>query len=183
MPPPPKPARTRQRRNKTTTAATLEAPPVTRPELPTRLSMKRCAAEVDRKSGCPLVADAHDLDHFAKYMVEPHAFVATNIGWHELTLAWWTAIWRSPMVEEWVDADNSGLIALAFLWDEFYRSGDPRLHAEARLATREFGLSPLSRRSLQWEIKRVEGDSPVKPPAVQKPPTRPRKARLRVLTA
>jgi len=145
----------RQRRNRTATAANLEAPPVTRVDLPSLTSPIQCKAEVDRKSGCPLPASDHDLEHFAKYVIEPHVFIAGVIEWHVMTVAWWTTIWASPMVAEWVDADVPGLIALAILWDGFYRTGDPRTHAEARMATREFGLSPLSRRQLQWEVKRL----------------------------
>jgi hypothetical protein len=165
----PKPAGQRQRRNRTTTAASLEAPPVTRVDLPTLTSPDVCSAEVDRKSGCPLPSTAHDLEHFAKYVIEPHAFIAGEIAWQPMTLAWWTTIWASPMVAEWVDADVPGLIALAILWDSFYRTGNAKVHAEARMATREFGLSPLSRRQLQWEVKRL--DVAAKP----KPGTRPRR--------
>ena len=87
-----------------------------------------------------------------------------------MTRAWWSTIWASPMVHEWVDADVPGLIALAMLWDGFYRTGDPRTHAEARMATREFGLSPLSRRQLQWEVKRLD-------PAKKKATPAPRRRR------
>jgi len=97
--------------------------------------------------------------------------------WHELTRAWWTTIWASPMADEWVDADVPGLVALAALIDAFWQKPDPKLHAEIRMASREFGLSPLSRRQLQWEIKRLE-----QPPAV-KPPTRQRDPNLRALSA
>ena len=169
MPVVPKPASQRQRRNRTSTAASLEAPPVTRVDLPMLTSPDRCKAEVDRKSGCPLPAVAHDLKHFAQYVIEPHGFVAAEIEWQLMTVAWWTTIWASPMVAEWVDADVPGLIALAILWDGFYRSGDPRMHAEARMATREFGLSPLSRRQLQWEVKRL---APSPKPKAGRPPRR-----------
>ena len=60
-----------------------------------------------------------------------------------------------------MDADVPGLLALAVLVDEFWTTGDPKLHAEVRQASREFGLSPLSRRQLQWEVKRVT--TPVRP--------------------
>ena len=62
------------------------------------------------------------------------------------------------MIAEWCDADVPALVALAKLVDAFWSSGpdeSARLHAEVRMASREFGLSPLSRRSLQWEIKRL----------------------------
>ena len=179
MPTLPKPPAQRQRRNRTTTAASLEAPPVTRVDLPTLTSSTQCLAEVDRKSGCPLPAIAHDLKHFAQYVIEPHDFAGAVIEPHAMTRAWWSTIWASPMVAEWVDADVPGLIALAILWDGFYRTGDPRTHAEARMATREFGLSPLSRRQLQWEVKRL---APAKAkPAASRPRRRSGPAVLGVL--
>lgn len=87
-----------------------------------------------------------------------------NPDWHPMTRSWWAVIWASPMTGEWVDADTPGLLALARLVDAFWsaEAGDAaKIHAEIRMASREFGLSPLSRRSLQWEVKRVT--SPVRP--------------------
>lgn len=101
-------------------------------------------------------------------------------SWHALTLRWWEVIWASPMVGEWVDADVPGLVALAYLWDAFYQTGEPKVHAEARMASREFGLSPLSRRQLQWEIKRLAAP-PVKP--VSATPPRKSDPRLRLVSA
>ena len=113
-----KPASQRQRRNRTSTGATIEAPPVTRTALP-----------------------------------------SLPEGWHPLSLTWWSTIWASPMANEWVDADVPGLFALASLVNDFWSSARelaPQLAAEIRMQQREYGLSPLSRRQLQWEIKRVE---------------------------
>lgn len=79
--------------------------------------------------------------------------------YHELTKAWWATIWNSPIAEEWVDADTPGLVALAQLVEDFWRSDRDhraKAHAEVRMASREFGLSPFSRRQLQWEVKKVE---------------------------
>jgi hypothetical protein len=88
---------------------------------------------------------------------------AMVMPWHDQTLAWWETVWASPMVAEWVDADVPGLVALAVLVDAFWTS-DPadaaKIHAEIRMASREFGLSPLSRRTLQWEIKRLAAPAP-----------------------
>jgi len=84
------------------------------------------------------------------------AALPERTDWHDLTLAWWSTIWASPMVGEWVDADVPGLILLADLVNRYWMDGDPKIAAEIRLQQREFGLSPLSRRSLQWEVKRVE---------------------------
>jgi hypothetical protein len=93
--------------------------------------------------------------------------------YHSMTLRWWATIWDSPMAAEWVDADTPGLIALAKLVDAFWVAapGDaPKIAAEIRLQQREYGLSPLSRRSLQWEVQRVEREQ--KKPVAQPAPRR-----------
>lgn len=102
-------------------------------------------------------------------------------GYHDLTKSWWQIIWDSPISAEWVDADVPGLVALAQLVEDFWRAeaGDrAKRHAEVRMAGREYGLSPFSRRQLQWEVKRVEG---AKPPAQTDTPSRSRDPRLRAL--
>jgi hypothetical protein len=68
------------------------------------------------------------------------------------------------MVAEWVDADVPGLLTLAALVDEFWRRNDPKVAAEIRQQQREYGLSPLSRRQLQWEIKRLQREEAPKTP-------------------
>lgn len=133
-----KPAATRQRRNRTTTAATVEATPASRIDLP---------------------------------IPAPHA----------MTTRWWEIIWGSPIAAEWVDADVPGLVELAQLLDDFWKAdaaNRPKVHAEVRLASREFGLSPMSRRGLQWEVKRVESTRAPSPPSA---PSRERDPRLRAL--
>src|SRR5574343_248908 len=79
--------------------------------------------------------------------------------------------------------DLPGLVALATLWDEFWQAADTaqraKAHAEARMASMQFGLTPMSRRSLQWEVKRVERASAV--PSATPAPTRRRDPRLRAL--
>lgn len=89
----------------------------------------------------------------------PAQRLALPDDYHELTKAWWSTIWNSPIAEEWVDADTPGLVALAQLVEDFWcsdRDHRAKAHAEVRMASREFGLSPFSRRQLQWEIKKVE---------------------------
>lgn len=157
MPALPKPTAQRQRRNRTPGAATLEAPPATKVQLPSiRWSAIKCAE-------CQLAKWSHTRAKFEEFEVEPHDFGPVAIDWRPTTLSWWETIWDSPMVAEWVDADVPGLLALAILVDEFWTFGDSKIHAEIRMAGREFGLSPLSRRSLQWEIHKVES---VKRPAL-----------------
>lgn len=101
--------------------------------------------------------------------------------YHDLTRQWWQIIWDSPISGEWVDADVPGLVALAQLVEDFWRADAAdraKRHAEVRMAGREYGLSPFSRRQLQWEIKRVEGKVPVEP---ARQPSRAHDPRLRAL--
>lgn len=98
-------------------------------------------------------------------LVRAHSVVAPQLpdreaGWHTQTVAWWTDIWASPMAPEFERADLHGLFVLADLWDAFWTSETPKertaLAAEIRLQRRDFGLTPLDRRRLQWEIERAE---------------------------
>lgn len=171
--PVPKNAATRQRRNRTTTKARLEAPPASRVELPTRWSSYKCRE-------CYLTVGKHTAEQFGKEDIVPHAFDPEEDQWRDLTIVWWATIWDSPMAEEWVDADVPGLIALAFLVDEFWRTGNREIAAEIRMQQREYGLSPLSRRSLQWEIIRVQRAGGSKPAAPT--PARRKDPRLRLVS-
>ena len=76
--------------------------------------------------------------------------------WHELTISWWGDVWRSPMAAEFVKVDVHRLWILADLVDRYWWSGGRDLAAatEIRLQERAFGLDPMSRRSLQWEVPR-----------------------------
>lgn len=81
-------------------------------------------------------------------------------GWHEMTRAWWADIWSSPMAPEFDDSDKHGLFALALLVDDFWTADSAsdriKLAAEIRQQGQRFGLSPIDRRRLQWEIERTE---------------------------
>ena len=74
--------------------------------------------------------------------------------WHPLTLRAWEHAWASPMASQWIETDVDALGRLALLWDEFYKNPDGRVMAEIRLQEQRFGLSPLDRSRLQWEVKR-----------------------------
>lgn len=80
--------------------------------------------------------------------------------WHAQTTAWWKDIWASPMAPEYLKADNHGLFALAILVDDFWTSESRKerreLMAEIRLQRVCFGLTPVDRRRLQWEVERIE---------------------------
>jgi hypothetical protein len=78
--------------------------------------------------------------------------------WHSQTVQWWADIWASPMAPEFDDSDRHGLFALAVLIDDFWLADKASLRAalsaEIRLQRQCFGLTPIDRRRLQWEIER-----------------------------
>src|SRR5688572_2948826 len=76
--------------------------------------------------------------------------------WHKLTLDSWTRAWESPMASQWLPTDVDALGRLALLWDAFYKEPDAKVMAEIRLQEQRFGLSPLDRSRLQWEVNRGE---------------------------
>lgn len=80
--------------------------------------------------------------------------------WHPLVLEWWRDLWASPMAPEYDDSDRHGLFALAALKNDFWLAESPQARkdaaAEIRLQEQRFGLSPIDRRRLQWEIERTE---------------------------
>lgn len=128
--PTPKDPSLRQRRNKTATAATLQlvkdGDEVSIPELPVRT----------------------DDD-------------GAVIAWHPMALDLWEEVWTSPMAAEYLDADVPGLFILAALTDSFWKGLEhgrvgKDLAAEIRLQRVDYGLTPIARRRLQWEVERAE---------------------------
>lgn len=125
--PVPKPAHLRQRGNRTSTKATL----------PTEQSSAKNVVP-------PL----------------PKREKATE-KWHPRVLEWWSSIWRSPMAQEYLGPDKlGGLFALAELHQRRWDNPDTKtliaLSAEMRALGRDFGLSPMDRRRLQWEVDKGE---------------------------
>jgi hypothetical protein len=80
--------------------------------------------------------------------------------WHTMTLSWWRALWASPMAPEYDDSDRHGLFKLAMLQNDFWTAETAKerkeASAEIRLQEQRFGLSPIDRRRLQWEIEKSE---------------------------
>lgn len=76
--------------------------------------------------------------------------------WHALTRTWWRLVWHSPQAAEFVEADTPELLVLANLYDAFWCTGSLDVAKEIRLLSREFGLTPMSRRSLQWTIAKAD---------------------------
>lgn len=76
--------------------------------------------------------------------------------WHPQTRAWWSDVWASPMAPEYDASDRHGLFVLAVLVDGFWLKPHWTAAAEIRLQRQCFGLTPIDRRRLQWEIERVD---------------------------
>jgi hypothetical protein len=72
-----------------------------------------------------------------------------------LTVQAWEHAWSSPMATKWLETDVDALGRLALLWDALYL-GNVAVMAEIRLQEQRFGLSPLDRSRLQWEIARTD---------------------------
>jgi hypothetical protein len=79
-----------------------------------------------------------------------------NRPWHPQTTEWWADVWRSPMASEFDQSDVHGMLMLAVLVDDFWLEPSTGLASEIRLQGQRFGLSPLDRRRLQWEIEKVD---------------------------
>lgn len=74
--------------------------------------------------------------------------------WHPQTREFWADVWASPMAPEYDDSDKHGLFILAVLVDGFWEKPHWTAAAEIRLQRQCFGLTPIDRRRLQWEIER-----------------------------
>ena len=109
---------------------------------------KRNPARRNRSSTSATLVVDHDL--------EAPELPARRSGreWQPLTLLWWADIWASPMAPEFHTSDVHGLFLLAELVDQFWLDPTKEIAAEIRLQRQSFGLTPLDRRRLQWEIER-----------------------------
>lgn len=76
--------------------------------------------------------------------------------WRPETLAWWEDIWSSPMASEFIKVDIHGLYILADLIDCYWREHNATLATEIRLQRQCYGMTPIDRRRLQWNIERAE---------------------------
>jgi hypothetical protein len=124
MPVAPKHPGARARRNKSSTAATLT---------------ERAPEDVDIP---PLLA---------------HPKADDGIDWHPNAKAMWADVWASPMSAEFDDSDIHQMYVLLRLVDMFWTVTSPTamkdLAAEIRLSGQRFGISPLDRRRLEWQIE------------------------------
>ena len=93
-------------------------------------------------------------------------------AWHPYTLESWGRVWTSAMASKWLPSEFDGVFRMAILWDGFYRTGRATDLAEIRQQEQRFGLSPLDRSRLQWEILRTDE-------AERKHPAPPKKTGIR----
>jgi hypothetical protein len=81
--------------------------------------------------------------------------------WLGPVVDWWDRAWSSPMAPEWNDADQDAMFLAARLMQQFW-DDSTRAAARTQTATEirhvlmQCGLTPMSRRSLQWEIEKVD---------------------------
>lgn len=85
--------------------------------------------------------------------------------WHPQVTRWWSDVWASPMAPEWDDSDIHGLFELAGLMHRYWlaledsetsASSLAALAGQLRQGRQQYGLSPLDRRRLEWEIDKAE---------------------------
>ena len=76
--------------------------------------------------------------------------------WRDEVKVWWQDVWTSPMADEYIQSDRHGLVLLADLLDQYWRNPNKTLATEIRLQRQCFGLTPIDRRRLQWEVERAE---------------------------
>jgi hypothetical protein len=142
----------RQRRNKTATTTVLEgrrrkAPP----KLPDRpVECDTCGRTWWKVEAAERVCGARDQEG------NPCVGRFQKTEWHPMTIAFWDDVWASPMAKEYLDSDVHGLYVLAELVERYWREPNGPAAAEIRLQRQCFGLTPIDRRRLQWEVARVE---------------------------
>jgi len=117
------------------------------PPLPKHPSTR---ARRNKVAGARTLTVVHDVE------TPPLPQLEVDVDWHPMTEAWWDGIWSSPMAPEFDPSDLHGLYLLARLVDAFWYEPSTALAAEIRLQRQCFGLSPIDRRRLQWEIDRGE---------------------------
>jgi hypothetical protein len=126
MAPIPKPPELRQRRNKVSTRAFL-------------------ATEAEAAEG----AQIPPLPEFGK-----------KSKWHPMVVEWWESVWKSPMAAEYLESDKKDLCILARLHQDFWTAKTRKERQSAATEIRQqgvrFGLSPIDRRRLQWEVEKGE---------------------------
>ena len=116
------------------------------PRLPKHPSTR---ARRNKVAGARTLSVVHDVE-------TPELPEIDDVEWHDMTVWWWDDIWSSPMAPEYDESDIHGLFMLAMLVNAFWSEPSTTLMSEIRLQGQRFGLSPIDRRRLQWEIEQGE---------------------------
>lgn len=88
---------------------------------------------------------------------KPRLPACPNEGsWHNMAKRWWADVWASPMAFEFLGGDVPALFRLVSLVDRYWKGGSLSVASEIRLLEREFGLTPLARRRLEWQVAQTE---------------------------
>lgn len=82
--------------------------------------------------------------------------------WRPEATVFWEEIWKSPMATEFIAVDIQGLYLLMDLVHEYYKLSSKELGKkkelanEIRLQRQCFGLTPIDRVRLQWQIEKAD---------------------------
>jgi hypothetical protein len=170
----------RARRNKTSSRATLTRRALRSVDEFADLSVAQLRAEIDTvNEGRPadqqlskggskavmierLLAATSPIPTMPKH---PPVWINDDVGfqdvdWHKQTVAWWADVWTSPMATEWDTSDVHNVMVVALLYDDIWSATSPKARKEAlaeyRLQRADLGLSPYSRRRLEWTIEAAD---------------------------
>lgn len=113
---------------------------------------KNARARTNRSASAATLSVIHD--------VKPPELLPREIDWHSMTRRWWRELWKSPMAPEYRETDLQGLYQVALLVQDFWTAETSKERNEARLriekAEADFGLTPLARRRLEWQVETTE---------------------------
>jgi hypothetical protein len=95
--------------------------------------------------------------------------------WHPEAMELWVEVWTSPMADEYQGGDYAAVRRLMLieqaLWEAAERGktvGLATLTAEATRLSKQLGLTPMARRSLQWTVAQT-GESLARQAGMRQP--------------
>lgn len=113
---------------------------------------KNVRARANRSSSAATLSVIHD--------VKTPELLPKETEWHAMTRRWWRELWKSPTATEYHETDLQSLYQVALLVQDFWAAPDAKSRNDARLriekAEADFGLTPLARRRLEWQIEQTE---------------------------
>jgi hypothetical protein len=159
----------RARRNQASTTAKLSRvdSSTTNQDAYAKLTVAQLRTEIDRRNS----DGRSESEHLAKRGAKP-ALVAALVAddspvptmpdhprgwWHRMAVEWWNDVWSSPMSPEWDASDIHNVALCALLVDDMWSADTPKGRKDAaseyRLQRADLGISPYSRRRLEWTIE------------------------------